>query len=226
MKQNIKIGLFIAINVIFIIMSLSILVHGLRFKQVSSNSLVTFAILLCLLPMITSPIAIWAILYSKRFHLIIFSAILITTLLVESIISIFLIIYSKDQRGYMDNNLMTIFSRYENSSFVKNLVDEIQINFRCCGFRNFTDWEDVKPHGNCFPQSCCKFPKIMDANQTIFDAPRNLTIGKCVPFEDGCSEVLYQKFSDDYKPFVVNTIIFMILQLICFLYSCFMMHSQ
>ena len=79
----------------------------------------------------------------------------------------------------------------ENNGNVTVLIDQIQLDFKCCGLTNYRNWIDEENLFGRVPDSCCKIPSP-DCAQDITDEQTekvNETI-----FVNGCYSLHYLKF--------------------------------
>ena len=79
----------------------------------------------------------------------------------------------------------------ENNGNVTILIDQIQLDFKCCGLTNYRNWIDEENPLGRVPDSCCKIPSP-DCAQDITDEQTekvNDTI-----FVNGCYSLHYLKF--------------------------------
>jgi len=79
----------------------------------------------------------------------------------------------------------------ENNGNVTVLIDQIQLDFKCCGLTNYRNWIDEENPFGRVPDSCCKIPSP-DCAQDITDEQTekvNDTI-----FVNGCYSLHYLKF--------------------------------
>lgn len=93
----------------------------------------------------------------------------------------------KNKMDYELHPMENAFNRY-NDSTADNLVNNIQKELKCCGLRNYTDWESTdwfKHSGNDrVPESCC--------NVTFVFCSANLTESNKL-YHEGCFLKLHQR---------------------------------
>ncbi|XP_034949006.1 CD63 antigen [Chelonus insularis] len=63
----------------------------------------------------------------------------------------------------IEEKMKTTMKEYNNTQEIRTVWDELQHEFECCGFNNYTDWKNII--GDKLPNSCC----INRPNCTIAD---------------------------------------------------------
>lgn len=114
------------------------------------------------------------------------------------------------------------------SKDIKELVDQLQKDYTCCGSANFTDYKGLKPDNvtRLIPQSCCKDAKVCEMTDAAIKKCTPGTINKdCIIFEKGCQPEL-----SDLLEFTINAaggaaIGLAFLELIGVFFACYLARS-
>ncbi|XP_053231192.1 CD63 antigen [Podarcis raffonei] len=84
-----------------------------------------------------------------------FAVLLTLIFLVEIAAAIAGYIYKDEIKTVIDKEIRAEIAVYRNNSEVKNLLDDMQQKYSCCGASNYTDWFNGTTPSN-IPSSCCK----------------------------------------------------------------------
>lgn len=90
---------------------------------------------------------------------------------------------------------------------IRNAMDAIQKEFKCCGVNNISDWRSGSPPK--IPKSCCK-PAVTSCDEVNFDGSETLSNY----FQKGCFKSIENFLEDNLLYVGITGIIFAIFQLV------------
>ncbi|XP_065062408.1 tetraspanin-33-like [Rhopilema esculentum] len=131
---------------------------------------------------------------------------LVLVLLLELIGGILAFSFWPETKRLLNNKVQTSIKKYTSNQDLRNLIDRIQYEFKCCGSTNTDDW-DWNPYYSCgattiqscgVPWSCC-LRKFQRNKQCGYGQRRNrlrLKMGEQLQL-DTCMDVLIKFFKDN-----------------------------
>jgi hypothetical protein len=151
-----------------------------------SNYLLLISTITTLVAIIAMFIAAW-IEHGQGLKLILF--ILILTLVFEISACLLAFAYTVNLDERLSKNLLeTIQHKYQYNRGTTKAFDQMQRQFRCCGSKNFKDWQLNSNFNNSMasavPDSCCKSYELKCAQKPYGKHPSNI-------FYDGCSPAIH-----------------------------------
>jgi CD63 antigen len=92
--------------------------------------------------------------YKENYCMVLTFGILLTIVLIMKIIFVIIVYTKRDEViSTIDDDITKSLVGYKNSSAVQQTWNAAQVDFKCCGANNYTDWNKVLS-GNV-PDSCC-----------------------------------------------------------------------
>lgn len=112
-----------------------------------------------------------------------FALFLLLIFLLEAITGVLAYMYNGAIREELTRNLnQTMMDNYKFDSTISSAIDDMQIEFKCCGAESFEDWKYCRwfksngTGGRKTPDSCCKSPSDLCA---LRDHPSNIDYIGC-----------------------------------------------
>jgi hypothetical protein len=90
----------------------------------------------------------------NRFLLGLFAIVITVFIILELVSGILGFVYRNEVESTVNRNARSAIEKYLNESDARNTIDTIQKDFECCGWENYTDWEDYFETEHAFPSSC------------------------------------------------------------------------
>lgn len=120
--------------------------------------------------------------YKENYCMILTFGVLLTIVLILKIIFVILVYTRRDEIiSTIDNDITKSLGGYKNSSAVRDTWDAAQLDFKCCGARNYSDWNKVLS-GNV-PDSCC-ITVSSDCGKGLASQPKSAVVDDI--YIDGC----------------------------------------
>ncbi|KAK6630373.1 hypothetical protein RUM44_005040 [Polyplax serrata] len=116
---------------------------------------------------------------------IIYTFLLVFIFLLEAMVGTLAYIYEEQVESELKLNLNSTFlDNYKVDTDKTKAIDDMQLQFKCCGAVRFEDWrhskwfqQSRKTSNNLVPDSCCKTPSL---NCGIRDHPSNIQYNGCL----------------------------------------------
>eukprot|EP00794_Sanderia_malayensis_P012681 gene12681-13982_t len=89
-------------------------------------------------------------------------------MLVEIVLVLCVYFFRAKIKNFAENKLVDVIPKYRDDADLQSIIDWLQINLKCCGIKNYNDWEK-NIYFNCsspgaeacgVPYSCCKGDKL------------------------------------------------------------------
>ncbi|EEB18165.1 CD151 antigen, putative [Pediculus humanus corporis] len=183
-------------NIIFVTAGFSVLAVGVwsvieKHKYVSLLTSVTYPmssyVLIgagCLV-LVVAVIGCFGVIKENRCLLLIYTFLLLFIFLLEAMVGTLAYIYEEQVEAELKLNLNSTFlDNYKIDADKTKAIDDMQIEFKCCGAVRFEDWryskwfhQSRKTSNNLVPDSCCKTPSL---NCGVRDHPSNIQYKGCL----------------------------------------------
>ncbi|XP_042243647.1 CD151 antigen-like [Homarus americanus] len=136
-----------------------------------------------------SLLACCAILKEDRCYLLVYTFLLLLVFLVEAVAGVLAYVYEEQIMAELSHTFTTTFNNnYMINPEVTEAIDQMQMEYHCCGALTFSQWRDSlwlhdNPDlNNSVPDSCCKTPSPYCG---VRDHPSNIWYNGCIhQFED------------------------------------------
>ncbi|KAK9508884.1 hypothetical protein O3M35_006336 [Rhynocoris fuscipes] len=177
--------------------------HEKSFKEVLTSDISTVSITLLILGLLIVVIACFGCcgaLKEDICQLITYAVILLVILLLQIVIGIAALVYEKKFDDVLRKGIAEIFDSYGKNNKTKEIVDRIQIDFKCCGLTGPDYWSN-----STIPASCCG---------------KKENEGSCTRdqvYKDGCQSKIIDEMRHSFKIMGGIAIGFAAVEIICIL---------
>lgn len=167
-------------------------------------SLSIYSIVIGALAVVFSVGLLLAVVRSFTAWTILFSVLMMIVGVLAAVCSIILVTGRTEIRDASFNNTQVLFNNYSNAqniSSTKQLFDNVQQYFKCCGVLEATDWKS-KLGGNDVVDSCCR--KIETG------CGKNAFVDQSKIYLRGCAEPIYARIRSKYTTLMWMNFVLMI----------------
>uniref|UniRef100_A0A3Q3XHS9 Tetraspanin n=1 Tax=Mola mola TaxID=94237 RepID=A0A3Q3XHS9_MOLML len=157
--------------------------------------------------------------WKENYCMVTMFAILLTlVIIVEIAAAIVGYIYRNKVSVVVQDNLTDMISKYKNGTGeFKDTVDKLQIDMKCCGVNNSSDWRYLAPGGNTVPDSCCLNITRSCGNGTMTDPT--------IVYQKGCHDAVVQFLQKNIQWVIVAALVIAFLQIMGIVFACVLMRG-
>ncbi|CAL8367108.1 unnamed protein product [Lota lota] len=146
-----------------------------------------------------------------------FAVLLFLIILVEIGAAIAGYIFKDHIKGEVQESLNQMIVKYTSNDKVKQAVDQMQTDLKCCGANSSLDWINFGVDHNTVPDSCCVNISKSCGVGALSDAAK--------VHQQGCNTLVEEALMKNLKWIIIAAVVIAIIQILGIVFSCLLMRG-
>ncbi|MCI4387195.1 hypothetical protein PGIGA_G00071320 [Pangasianodon gigas] len=146
-----------------------------------------------------------------------FAVLLSFIIIIEIGIAIAVYVFRSKITTLVDEGLKEMIKDYKTNKEIRDNMDNIQQELRCCGVVNASDWVDYKPDKISVPDSCCK-------NVTANCGDGGIKDGKNI-YSEGCGTAVEKALKQNVLWIGVAALVIAFIEILGVVFACTLMRG-
>ncbi|KPP66561.1 CD63 antigen-like [Scleropages formosus] len=117
--------------------------------------------------------------------------------------------------GFVDEGLKDMVNQYNQSEKIREAMDDMQKELKCCGINSTSDWRDFGTDQKSVPDSCCKNVSTDCGKGSMHDSAK--------VYQEGCEKAVVDLLQKNVKWVIVGALVIAVVQILGIVFACVLM---